>query len=291
MKQVAFAAAAAGGTASAALDHPIGFQLYTLRERLAKDAAAMFRSLAATGYTEVEALRQNLDVMAPLLTEAGFRIVSGHFDTPLITGNWDVWNRRPNYIPPPKGYDWKSAVEQARGVGMKYMVVPYIIPGERGGADVFKAIARKLTAAAESCRAAGMKLCYHHHAFEFQPVEGVRPLDVFMGEIDRDLLGLEVDVFWASVAGVDPAGLLKKYSGRVPLIHIKDKAKGTEQSFDEPAVPRSAFREVGNGVLDIPAILRAAADAGVEHYIVEQDYCSGDPVESLRQSFRYLRNH
>jgi sugar phosphate isomerase/epimerase len=56
-------------------------------------------------------------------------------------------------------------------------------------------------------------------------------------------------------------------------------------------VPRTAFKEVGNGVLDIPAILRAAAAAGVEHYIVEQDYCSGDPVESLRQSFRYLRKH
>jgi sugar phosphate isomerase/epimerase len=177
MKQVAFAAAAAG-TASAATDRPIGFQLYTLRERLAKDADAMFRSLAETGYTEVEALRQNLDVMAPLLKSAGFRIVSGHFDTPLITGNWDVWSRRPNYTPPPKGYDWKSAVEQAHAVGMKYMVVPYIIPGERGGADVFRVIARKLAEAAEACSAAGMRLCYHHHAFEFQPVDGVRPLDI-----------------------------------------------------------------------------------------------------------------
>jgi sugar phosphate isomerase/epimerase len=46
---------------------------------------------------------------------------------------------------------------------------------------------------------------------------------------------------------------------------------------------------VGNGVLDIPAILRAAANAGVEHYVVEQDYCSGDPVESLRQSYHYLQ--
>jgi hypothetical protein len=140
MRQVALAAAAGGVGSSAGFDRPVGFQLYTLRDRLPKDAAAMFRSLADAGYAEVEAMRQNLDVMAPLLKGAGFKIVSGHFDTPLVTGNWDVWNRRPNYTAPPKGYDWKAAVEQARGAGMRFMVVPFLIPGERGGVDTFKAM-------------------------------------------------------------------------------------------------------------------------------------------------------
>ncbi len=54
------------------------------------------------------------------------------------------------------------------------------------------------------------------------------------------------------------------------------------------SVDRGAFKEVGSGVIDWPAVLRAAASSGVQHYFVEQDQTPGDPVESLRQSFGYL---
>ena len=81
--------------------------------------------------------------------------------------------------------------------------------------------------------------------------------------------------------------MLGKLSGRVPLLHLKDKAAGTPVMFKE-SVDRGAFKEVGKGVIDWPPILRAAAPAGVQHYFVEQDQTPGDPVESLRQSFGYL---
>jgi len=68
---------------------------------------------------------------------------------------------------------------------------------------------------------------------------------------------------------------------------LKDKAQGTEQRFNE-AVPRTAFKELGNGTLDFAAILKAAAGAGVRHYFVEQDQTPGDPIESLKQSWDYL---
>jgi len=92
-----------------------------------------------------------------------------------------------------------------------------------------------------------------------------------------------------NVLGVDPVELLARYSGRVALIHIKDKARGTEQGFVEQKVPASAFKEIGNGVLDMAGILRQAAKSGVKHYLVEQDQCPGDPVASLELSFRNLR--
>ena len=78
-----------------------------------------------------------------------------------------------------------------------------------------------------------------------------------------------------------------KLSGRVPLLHLKDKAPGTPVMYNE-TVARAAFKEVGSGVIPWPAVLRAAASAGVEHYFVEQDQTPGDPVDSLRQSFAYL---
>jgi sugar phosphate isomerase/epimerase len=110
-----------------------------------------------------------------------------------------------------------------------------------------------------------------------------------MDNTDKKLVGLEMDVFWVSVGGHDPVELLHKLSGRVPLLHLKDKAQGTPVMYKE-SVPHAAFKEIGHGILDWPAILKAAASAGVDHYFVEQDQTPGDPVESLRQSFTYLKS-
>ena len=81
--------------------------------------------------------------------------------------------------------------------------------------------------------------------------------------------------------------MLARYKGRTPLVHLKDKAKDTPDRFNE-GVPRTAFKEVGNGTLDWSKILKAADAAGVEHYFVEQDQTPADPVESLRQSFAFI---
>jgi len=118
-------------------------------------------------------------------------------------------------------------------------------------------------------------------------MEGTNGFQALMARLDKNLCGFEMDCFWVSVAGHNPVDLLHKLSGRVPLLHLKDKAQGTPVMYKE-SVERSAFKEVGHGVIDWPEVLRAAQSAGVEHYFVEQDQTPGDPVESLRQSFAYL---
>ena len=118
-------------------------------------------------------------------------------------------------------------------------------------------------------------------------MEGTTGFQVLVDNTDKKLVGLELDVFWVSVAGHDPVEILQKLTGRVPLVHLKDKASGTAVMYKE-SVPRTAFQEVGHGVLDWPKVLRAAEAAEVEHYFVEQDQTPGDPLESLRQSFGYL---
>jgi sugar phosphate isomerase/epimerase len=119
-------------------------------------------------------------------------------------------------------------------------------------------------------------------------MEGSTPLEVLMQETHKDLVGLEMDAFWVSVGGNDPVELLKKYSGRVPLMHLKDKPAGMPVQYNE-SVAKTDFKEVGAGSLDFAAILRAASAAGVKHYFVEQDQTPGDPLVSLGQSFDYLR--
>jgi sugar phosphate isomerase/epimerase len=294
VKQAAGAAAGVTSTfknlTAAPFTHELGFQLYTLREILPARAAEAFGALAKCGYKGVEVLRDGLDRYGPMLKQVGISPVSGHFDAPLITGNWDVWAKDPNYKAPPKGYDWAAAISDAKTMGLKYMVLPYLAPGERGSLESFRKIADRMNKAGEECKAAGIRFCYHHHSFEFQALEGARPLDLLMERCDKNLVGLEMDVFWVSVAGADPETLLKTYAGRVPLMHLKDKAKGTALNYSERTVPHEAFREVGSGVLNVQGILRTAAATGVQEYFVEQDYCSGDPVASLTRSYRYLRN-
>ena len=120
-----------------------------------------------------------------------------------------------------------------------------------------------------------------------EPMEGTTPFQVMLDNTDRKLVNLEMDYFWVSVAGHDPVELLDTLAGRVPLLHLKDKEKGTADTFKE-SVPRTAFKEVGHGVIEWPKVLAAASSAGVAHYFVEQDQTPGDPVESLRQSFAYV---
>jgi sugar phosphate isomerase/epimerase len=183
--------------------------------------------------------------------------------------------------------DLARALDQLKQRGFTYAVFPYLPPAERGGLDVIKSVAAKFNIAGEKCRAAGLRFCYHNHAFEFEPMEGTTPFQVMLDNTDKKLVGIEMDAFWVSVAGHDPVEMLQKLSGRVPLLHCKDKASGTEVLYKE-SVPRTAFKEVGSGVIEWPKVLKAAAQAGAAHYFVEQDQTPGDPVESLRQSFGYL---
>jgi sugar phosphate isomerase/epimerase len=132
-----------------------------------------------------------------------------------------------------------------------------------------------------------MRLCYHNHAFEYQPTPEGRLLDVLMKSTDPQLVSLELDVMWAHVGGADPVAILKQYGDRIPLVHLKNVARSVEPRFNEN-IPRAAFHDLSDGAVDIAAVIRAARQAGVKHYFVEQDETPGDPIDSLRKSFQYL---
>jgi sugar phosphate isomerase/epimerase len=111
---------------------------------------------------------------------------------------------------------------------------------------------------------------------------------VLLKTADPKLVSLELDIMWAQVAGLEPAAEIKKYGKRVALLHLKNVEAGLPKQYNEK-VPRTAFKDVGSGAIDIPAVLRAAQSAGVRHYFVEQDQTPGDPLASLRQSYDYLK--
>lgn len=266
-------AAALGATAGAAQLKTLGVQLYTVRTVLPQKPEETLKAIRAIGYREAEATYAGLDDLWPKLQASGLKPVSIHLDSKSVTQG--------------KADDLDPIFDKLKKRGFQYAVFPYLPEPERGGIDVIKAIAEKLNRAGEKCRAAGMTFCYHNHAFEFATEKGATLFQVMLDNTDQKLVAFEADLFWVSVAGGDPVEFLQKLSGRVPLVHLKDKAQGTEVMYKE-SVPKTTFKEVGSGVMDWPKILRAAAAAKVAHYFVEQDQTPGDPVESLRQSFGYL---
>lgn len=266
------ASAAAGAPLQARTLKSIGVQAYTLRDVLPGKPLETLQALERMGYKELELIGGTLDALWPSLKQTSLKPVGLHLDTPLFT-------RTPEKLPP--------ALDDAKQRGFEYVLCPYIDPKDRGGEDMIRGLAENLNRAGEKCRAMGLTLAYHNHAFEFAPSGGGTLLDVLMQHADPKLVSLELDIMWATVAGVDPVSLLKKYKGRIPLMHVKNVAAGFEKRFNEE-VPKAAFKEVGAGVIDIPAVLRAAHDAGVKHYFVEQDQTPGDPLDSLKQSYDYL---
>ena len=86
---------------------------------------------------------------------------------------------------------------------------------------------------------AGIQLCYHNHDFEFIKQDDTYPYDILLGA-DKDLVKMEMDIYWVTKAGKDPIELFNQHPGRFPLLHLKDMDN----------TPQKAFTEVGNGIID-----------------------------------------
>ena len=114
----------------------------------------------------------------------------------------------------------------------------------------------------------GIQFGYHNHNFEFANINGVVPyFDVFLPEMDKDLITMELDLFWATKAGQDPVAMLNKYPGRFQLFHMKDMYTHEAPFFK---VSTNDFAPVGEGVINFNEILAAKNIAGMKYMIVEQ---------------------
>ncbi len=248
----------------------VGVQLYTLRDAISKDAKGSLKRVAELGFEEVENFGYNgkffgMDAITykSLLGDLGMTAPSGHYMYGSIL----------------KG--WEKAVEDAKAIGQDYMVLAYLTPPERKSLDDYKKIASDLNKAGETCKQAGIQLCYHNHEFEFESMNGQIPFDILTGETDAGLVKIELDLYWAMVAGQDPVALFKKHKGRVALWHVKDMDK----------TPKKNFTEVGNGVIDFATIFKNAKTSGMKHFFVEQDVCPGSPFDSISQSIGYIKSN
>jgi sugar phosphate isomerase/epimerase len=283
-------AALAGAWAKAALAAapvalPIGAQLYAVRTLLRKDFDATLQALAAAGFKDLEGYDRIQSVaLAARAAQHGLKIRACPAETPLITNNWEPYpDLKPLTLP--------EAIDSVAGAGIEYLTMGYIDPGARGdGDDFYRRTADRMNAVGELCRRSGVKFAFPNHAFEFAGRPGARPIDIYRERLDAKLAPLELDVFWASVAGEDPLRLLKDWKNRVALVRLNDKSKDTPRQFEE-RIGQGAYAEIGSGEIDFSAILKAAPAAGAKLCFVGQDGNTDDPVASLRGGLATLSGH
>jgi sugar phosphate isomerase/epimerase len=252
----------------------LGLQLYTVRNEMGKDFEGTLAKVAAAGYREVEFAgyfdHAPKDVRA-ILDRHKLTAPSTHVDYASVETKL------------------AQVIETSHVIGHKFVVNPWIDEEMRKQPDVWKRMAATFNKAGEACKKAGLQFAYHNHHFEFVPVNGVMPFDQLLKECDGDLVKMELDLCWITVARQDPLLYFQRYPGRFPLVHVKGLKKVPEGEAPVPfdqAIPN--ITDVGtNDVIDWKRIFAKADQAGIRHYFVEHD-AAPSPFDSLNASAKYL---
>ena len=265
---------------------PIAVQLYSVRKELDADFRGTLEKVKAMGYDGVEfaglAGYSAAEVKA-MCEEIGLVPISAH--VPYL-----------DMLADPKG-----VLSVYAEIGCRYVVLPYLTTEHRPGTDGFPMVIENLKMLGAVAKELGMTLLYHNHDFEFLKLDGKYALDVLYEEVPADLLQTELDTCWVNVGGENPADYIKKYTGRSPVVHLKDFfGEKSDDMYEligiKSAAPKRPgnfeFRPVGAGLQNFPAIIEASVDAGAQWLVVEQDNPSMglSPLECIAKSREYLKS-
>jgi sugar phosphate isomerase/epimerase len=249
----------------------VGLQLYSVRAQLGKDVSGTLAEVQSWGVKYVElAGTYNLSPadFKSQLDAHGMVALSGHF-------SFDQWASDP-----------EAVLSQADALGLKYVGCAWI-PHE-GAFD--EATCRKAIEVFDRAGAAAakhhMKFFYHTHGYEFQPFGDGTLFDLLMQGTDAKTVKFEMDIFWIAHAGQDPVKLLAKYPKRFELMHLKDMRKETQTGLLTGGTDVKNDAALGEGKLDLPAILKEARKIKVKWYFIEDE----SPVseQQIPVSLKYL---
>jgi sugar phosphate isomerase/epimerase len=255
----------------------IGLQLYTLRNEVSKDLKSTIARIAQIGYKNVETFGYSAGKyfglsttdFAAIFTQNNLKTPSGHYTLP-------------DYLSKGDEFDLKKAVADCGPLKHDFFVVPYLDESLRTSLDDYKRLADRLNKAGEVVNAAGMRLAYHNHNFEFKDWgDGKTGFDILLTQTEPKLVNFEMDIYWVSKAGVDPIKLIQANPGRFKMWHVKDMDSSADKTFTE----------VGTGVINYKEIFKYRKLSGMEHFFVEQDQIKIDPYDSISKSLEYIKNN
>jgi sugar phosphate isomerase/epimerase len=172
----------------------------------------------------------------------------------------------------------ETVIDELRSWNCTFTAIGGFFP-ENPTADLWNRFADEFNQIAGKFKGTGITLGYHNHSHELLKFDGKTILQNLIDRLDP-AIAFEIDTYWITHGGGDPAQWIRKVAGRIPCVHLKDMGI---------RLPREQIMmEVGEGNLNWPAVLDACRAANVGWYIVEQDTCYRDPFESLQISLRNL---
>lgn len=269
----------------------VGLQLYSVRDDMAADMLGTLKKVKEMGYDYVEFagyFDHSAQEVKAMLDEVGLECVSVH-----------------------QGYapfleDEKGMIDYLKVIGAKYCAIPWMGLENHKGGEHYEQAMKEIAQVAKALKENGIQMLYHNHDFEFNKYEDKFLLDWLYETLPEDLMKTEVDCCWVRYAGYDPAEYIKKYTGRSPVVHLKDfvctnfnagavygliDEKGKDEKPKSKEEAGFMFKPVGHGVQDIPAILKASEEAGADIVIVEQDQSPERPaLEAAKMSREYLKS-
>ena len=271
----------------------IAAQLYTLRNftRTPAEIAQTFKKVKQIGYDAVQA-----SALGPIEYTELAKILDGEG---LVCCATHV--------------GFEKMRDEPRQVIDEHAAIKCIYPAIGGLPEKYRSeqgyhqFAREFNEVGKVLRQGGLWIGYHNHSFELEKFGRKTALDILIEETEKEAVNFEIDTYWIQHGGGDPAAWIRKVSGRIPLVHLKDMVFGADTTAAAPAqfvgepeedyqnraaaarAKKPIMAEVGEGNINFPAILDACRAAGTEWYIVEQDTCQRDPFESLAISIRNLR--
>lgn len=265
----------------------VGLQLYGVRNAMAEDFEGTLRAVRDMGYEYVEFTTffdKTGEEVKALLDELGLKCISAH-----------------------KGLDYyegERAIEDLKAIGIKFSVIPWYDKTKLAGTEGWEESKKVFNELADRLAENGIKLGYHNHEFEFATYQGKTLHDYIFEAVPADKMDPEIDTCWVRYASLNPEDMIRKYKGRVEVVHLKDfvcKRFGGGPVYEligsdaKPATREEngfEFRPLGDGIQDFATILKACEECGTETVIVEQDKTYGGmtELEAAKRSRDYLKN-
>jgi sugar phosphate isomerase/epimerase len=243
----------------------LGLQLYTIRDIFKADPLGSLKKMADIGYSYIE----YADMPDLPIKYADFRKAAGDLGMTVPSGHYD-------------NKEWftetQKIIDKAETLGSKYVVNGWTDQTQRSLSDILKQ-AEGFNKIGEIAKRAGMHYIYHNHEYEFAKLDGDKTMmDVLIQNTDPQYVNYELDMYWTVTGGADNAEYMKKYPGRFPCCHVKDR------TADGKMV------DVGDGVIDWAGIFAHSKTGGIEYYFVEHDEPTAPAYVSVAKSYNYLKS-
>lgn len=272
------------------MSFPVALQLYSVRDAMSEDFEGTIAKVKAMGYDGVEfagLFDRKPDEVKAICEKIGITPISAHVPYDELIANPE------------------KVISDYAQIGCKYIALPYAVEDRRPGAKLFDDTVEGIKVFAKIGKKYGITFLYHNHDFEFKKVGDIYGLDLLYNTLTPDELQTQLDTCWVNVGGEDPAKYVEKYTGRAPVVHLKDfymsgKGKpakmyaligiddGAQDAEEEEAF---GFRPCGYGVQNFPAILESCKKAGTYWVVVEQDQpaLGKTPLECAEMSINYIK--